>query len=188
MSRFERFAWLAEKGFWVWVGIVIGVLLVAIARADATLTINGTCFIEVPDNLEWVCYQSSRHYGSPTSLAEAAEQCKAGGVVAAASTTAIFGWQVTARLVQTACPDTIAPKPATKIKWVAPTTNEDGSELDDLAGFRVYCNGAEWDIDDPAATTWPLDDSLQGEITCDVAAKDTSGNVGMKGNQAKGER
>lgn len=164
---------------------LLPLLLTLPAMADPTLTIDGRCYVQhtTIDRPAWTCFRSFQDAGNaPVTLAEAAAQCADGGVLVIRRAQETLSW------MPTDCPDVTPPKPPHTLKWSAPTTNADGSELDDLAGFRIYCNGQEWDIGDPAATTWPLDDSLQGPISCDVAAMDTSGNVGNKGNQAKGER
>ena len=55
------------------------------------------------------------------------------------------------------------------LRWQPPVENEDGSQLTDLAGYRVYWGPSERpfvnriDIDSPQATSYVLEDLSDGE-------------------------
>lgn len=68
--------------------------------------------------------------------------------------------------------------------WTAPTTNEDGSPLTDLAGFFMYFNG----VKDPTMLAHGVNTLIKtfppGAICGEVTAVDTSGNESAKSNEA----
>ena len=75
--------------------------------------------------------------------------------------------------------------------WTAPTTNEDGTPLTDLAGYRVYrcpttlCTRATGTLIGTVAaptTTFPIPHGSQGFLT--VTAFDTSGNESVEDGTA----
>lgn len=57
---------------------------------------------------------------------------------------------------------------STTLSWTAPTLNEDGSALTDLAGFKIYYGNSSGDypneirIDNPSITTFVVDDLSLG--------------------------
>src|SRR5512134_285082 len=69
-----------------------------------------------------------------------------------------------------------------RVTWFAPTINEDGSPLDDLAGFRVYYATSpaslpetSIEIRNPSAITWTVADLEPGTWFFAVTAFDESG-------------
>lgn len=62
------------------------------------------------------------------------------------------------------------------LTWRAPTQNEDGSRLDDLAGYRVYwkrpggADESHVEIDDAATTSYVLEGLEDGEWHAGVSA------------------
>ena len=71
------------------------------------------------------------------------------------------------------------------LSWVAPTQNEDGSELTDLAGFKVYYGTAIDSMDsvetisNPSVTTYLVENLHAGTWFFKVLAFDTSGNESL---------
>ncbi len=55
-------------------------------------------------------------------------------------------------------------KGSVKLSWLAPTTNTDGSKLDDLAGYKIYYGTSKEylqriiDIKDPSVTEYTIED------------------------------
>ena len=79
---------------------------------------------------------------------------------------------------------------ATALTWTAPTTNEDGTELLDLAGYRVYIlpsNTAHDVTQNPTdlvtQTTVRLDQLQPGLYTAYVTAVDHAGNESQPSNE-----
>jgi hypothetical protein len=76
------------------------------------------------------------------------------------------------------------------LSWTAPTQNVDGSDLTDLAGYRVhygtslgnYTNSRT--INDPAALVYDVDNLTQGTWFFTVTAFDTAGNESEFSNVA----
>ena len=68
------------------------------------------------------------------------------------------------------------------MSWVAPELNEDGSQLTDLAGFKVYYGTAidamdsVETIDNPSVTTYLVENLHAGTWFFKVRAFDTAGN------------
>lgn len=60
-----------------------------------------------------------------------------------------------------------------QVEWDAPTMNADGTPLNDLAGYRVYVDGAVV-ADGLSSTIHTLPIGVDGRVS--VAAYDTSGN------------
>jgi hypothetical protein len=78
----------------------------------------------------------------------------------------------------------------TTLSWTAPTENEDGTQLTDLAGFRVYI-GTSADtlaifetINDPAISTHQVKNLTPGAWFFAMTAYDKSGNESIKSNVA----
>jgi hypothetical protein len=74
-----------------------------------------------------------------------------------------------------------APGSAT-LTWTPPTTNEDGSPLNDLAGYRVYWGTAQGvysssaQIDNPGTATYVVDNLTPNKYYFVATALDVSGN------------
>ena len=66
------------------------------------------------------------------------------------------------------------------VSWTAPTTNEDGSALDDLAGYKVYYGNSSGSysnvIDVGSFTNAEIDDLAPGTYYLAVTAYDIFGN------------
>jgi hypothetical protein len=68
------------------------------------------------------------------------------------------------------------------LSWTPPTTNEDGSALSDLAGYRVYWGTTQGvypnsaPIDNPGTATYVLDNLTPNKYYFVATAIDTSGN------------
>ena len=74
------------------------------------------------------------------------------------------------------------------LSWQAPTTNEDGSPLTDLAGYKLYCGpsmGNYLPIKDVGnVLEYPISNDLQdGTHFCVATAYDTSGNESAYSNE-----
>ena len=70
---------------------------------------------------------------------------------------------------------------AVTLSWDAPTTNEDGSPLTDLAGYKLYCGPSVNNYlpikDVGGVLEYPVSNDLaDGVHHCVVTAYDTSGN------------
>jgi len=69
-------------------------------------------------------------------------------------------------------------------------TNEDGSVLDDLAGYRVYYGASSGSypnsitVNNPGIASYVVDNLLPGTYYFVVTAYDTSGNESDYSNQA----
>lgn len=74
------------------------------------------------------------------------------------------------------------PPNPTGLSWTAPTLNDDGTPLTDLAGFKVYCGSGQWAVNDPTVTRWCIDPILTGEFSCVVTAYDATGNESRDSN------
>jgi hypothetical protein len=73
---------------------------------------------------------------------------------------------------------------AALVSWTAPTTNNDGTDLLDLAGFRLYVsqttpistmNSLRYSLE-PATTSYELSDLEPGQYYFAVSAIDALGN------------
>ena len=77
-------------------------------------------------------------------------------------------------------------QPLTLLSWVNPTTNVDGSALDDLATIEVQCGTVTVSVpasEAGAAMTEALPTGLpDGLVSCFAWATDTSGNAGPASN------
>jgi putative Ig domain-containing protein len=68
------------------------------------------------------------------------------------------------------------------LSWTPPTSNEDGSPLNDLAGYRIYWGTAQGvyqnsaPIDNPGMATYVLDNLTPNKYYFVATAVDTSGN------------
>ena len=68
------------------------------------------------------------------------------------------------------------------LSWTAPTTNEDGSPLTDLAGYKLYNGTATGvytqtvDVGNVLSYSWDIGDVESTTIYFNVIAYDTSGN------------
>jgi hypothetical protein len=90
------------------------------------------------------------------------------------------------------------PSPAT-LSWDAPTTNADGSELDDLAGYKVYFGYSSRNYTEFIDIGMPPCQKNDGKTTCTytltsipaniyffaVTAYDTSGNMSTYSNEVR---
>ena len=65
--------------------------------------------------------------------------------------------------------------------WEAPTVNADGSELTDLAGYKVYRNGAL--VGGTVATEYADNNLVDGQYCYTVTAVDQSGNESVSSNE-----
>jgi hypothetical protein len=77
----------------------------------------------------------------------------------------------------------VQPGPGTAaLSWVAPTENTDGTQLTDLAGFRIYFGSEadalsqEIDVADPTATSYSVSALPAGSWYFAIAAYDSMGN------------
>ncbi len=74
------------------------------------------------------------------------------------------------------------------LTWVPPTTNEDGTPLTDLAGYRVYYSEAAGVAKDPANLLIELDTTVCADEAKTyyfaVSAFDLSGNESKLSNEA----
>jgi hypothetical protein len=68
------------------------------------------------------------------------------------------------------------------LSWTPPTTNEDGTQLNDLAGYRIYWGTTQGvypnaaPIDNPGTATYVLDNLTPNKYYFVATAVDTSGN------------
>ncbi len=73
------------------------------------------------------------------------------------------------------------------LTWTPPTTNEDGTPLTDLAGYRLYYSEASPVVKDPANKLVELDSSIctsqDKTFHFAVTAFDTSGNESKLSNE-----
>ena len=76
------------------------------------------------------------------------------------------------------------------VTWIPPTTRVDGSVLDDLAGYRIYCDKTVdgsmhvVPVDDPAATVWTVDGLAPGTWRVRMTALDSRGRESDYSNTA----
>lgn len=69
--------------------------------------------------------------------------------------------------------------------WTAPTTNEDGTPLTDLAGFYMYFNGVKYPTMLEQGVNSFVKTFPAGEVICgEVTAVDFPGNESAKSNEA----
>lgn len=77
----------------------------------------------------------------------------------------------------------------TELYWTAPTTNDDGTPLTDLAGYRLYCGNATGTytaiVDTGMTTVYPLSSivGISGTYYCIVKALDITGNESKPSNE-----
>lgn len=78
-----------------------------------------------------------------------------------------------------------------RVTWFAPTTNEDGSPLADLAGFKIYyatshasLPNTSIEIRNPSAVTWTVANLESGTWFFAVTAFDASGDESRFSNIA----
>jgi len=78
----------------------------------------------------------------------------------------------------------------TSISWIAPTTNTDGSEVTDGAGFRVYCGNTSGsytlyqDVMGWQNTLYNFPVLADGDYYCVVTAYDIAGNESAYSDEA----
>lgn len=79
---------------------------------------------------------------------------------------------------------------AVTLSWVPPTTNSDGSALDDLAGYRIYYGTDAGDlgtivpVTNPGLTEYVIDNLAAGTYYFVVRAVDYAGNQSANSNMA----
>ncbi len=91
-------------------------------------------------------------------------------------------------LIPFGCGDGGAGKDTTAtLSWAPPTTNTDGTELTDLAGYKVYYGtspgGYETDIDAGNTTTYTIPDLSPATYYFAVTAYDEMGNESAFSNE-----
>ena len=74
------------------------------------------------------------------------------------------------------------------LSWQAPTTNEDGTPLTDLAGFKIYCKTIgdyilRGTINNPAQLDYIL--TITSDAVCIATAFDVSGNESTYSNSVE---
>lgn len=69
------------------------------------------------------------------------------------------------------------------LNWSMITKNEDGSPIDDLAGYNVWCKNKQLEdpwivatINDPSVTRWFFPTAMTGYFMCNVRGFDNDGN------------
>lgn len=80
---------------------------------------------------------------------------------------------------------------ATTFVWTAPSTNEDGTPLIDLGGYKFYCGNLAGnytvtkDIGVPVVSEYPIKNvvTAEGQWFCALTAYDTSGNESKYSNE-----
>lgn len=134
-----------------------------------TIIIGNSCYVIDSEVTDSTCFATDGSYEYVYGpLVSAAGNCD-GRPVGEARLNVGYMW-----LNKATCP--------TLLSWDAPVENEDGTALDDLAGFKVYCDIQQWDVPDPDATTFELDGNVAGLTQCAVTAYDTSGNESVQSN------
>ncbi len=79
-------------------------------------------------------------------------------------------------------------KGPTTLSWTAPTENENGEPLTDLAGYNIHCwAGASQftitiHVDDPATTSYVIEDLSSGTYYCAVSAVNKDGRESALSN------
>ena len=74
--------------------------------------------------------------------------------------------------------------------WLAPTTNADGTQLNDLSGYKLYWGTQSGvydnviDVGNANTYTWSPSVPEGSDIFASVTAYDTSGNESVKSNEA----
>jgi hypothetical protein len=82
------------------------------------------------------------------------------------------------------------PANSAKLSWTPPTTHEDGTPLTDLKGYKVFFGPSpgnytkSLDINDPAATSFQVDNLASGTWYFSMKAVDTAGNISKFSNEA----
>ena len=75
-----------------------------------------------------------------------------------------------------------APKGKAELSWIAPTEDERGEPLANLAGFQIHCwNRTEgytktFEIHDPTMTSFVVDGLEPGDYECAISALDEDGD------------
>ncbi|MEZ5498974.1 MAG: putative Ig domain-containing protein [Steroidobacteraceae bacterium] len=101
-------------------------------------------------------------------------------------TISVSDGQVSASLLPFTLSVTGATVGSARLSWVAPTTNTDGSSLDNLAGFRIYYGNASGqltqsiDIADTSARSFTVNNLGSGSWYFSVAAYATTGAEGVR--------
>jgi hypothetical protein len=76
------------------------------------------------------------------------------------------------------------------LTWMPPTTNQDGSSMDDLAGYKVYYGTSSGSypnivpLNNPGLSSYVVDNLIPGTYYFVVTAYDTSGNESAYSNEA----
>ena len=82
------------------------------------------------------------------------------------------------------------PPNSARLAWDPPTTNEDGTPLTDLKGYKLFYGPSpgnythSLDINDPAATSFQVDNLPSGTWYFSLKAVDTAGNQSRFSNEA----
>lgn len=137
----------------------------------------------------------ARSWGSRSLTREQADQLKA-SVDGARSTFDAGAAQVIDRFVNVTLPRITLrqglgiPANSAKLAWDPPTKNEDGTPLTDLKGYKVFYGPSpgnytrSLDINDPAATSFQVDNLPSGTWYFSMKAVDTAGNLSKFSNEA----
>jgi len=163
---------------------------IAFARADLPdanadepiLCVGQACYQQFygKSALDWRCYRGGIDVGDKTTLA--GSDCP-GNFLVTESQQVYWSWMPVKTPAWRKTP--LSP---TGIKWQAPTVNTDGSALDDLAGFKIYCNEElVADMASPEASVLLFDERPELPVTCDVAAYDNAEppNIGPRSRQVR---
>jgi len=105
---------------------------------------------------------------------------------------AAFAWLLVAAVATTALYSGAAEAAQTTLRWDAPTTNEDGSTLTDLAGYKVYVGTSpgnyQESFDAGSQQSWTVGDLAAGNTYYfAVTAYNTSGEESAYSNEAMRE-
>jgi hypothetical protein len=82
------------------------------------------------------------------------------------------------------------PSGVATLAWTPPTTNQDGSTLDDLSGYKVYIGTSPGvysrtvEITNPGVSTYVVENLLPGTYYFAVTAFDAAGNESSYSNEA----
>jgi Fibronectin type III domain len=78
---------------------------------------------------------------------------------------------------------------STTLAWSAPTENEDDDPLNDLAGYVIHCwgeaaqNENTYRIDDPATTSYEINNLSPGTYYCALTAVNADGGESVLSNR-----